>query len=184
MIAAVQASAKILPESCGSDQVKFDVKVKTPPDGKPSPDITPPAPGKAQIIFIETMNSEGLHLTTPTTRFGVDGAWVGANKGNSRFAVDVTPGEHNVCVNWQSNFDDQSDKFGLDTFTAEAGKIYYYEVKIMRFSEGVGTHMDFLFDLKQLSGIEGRYRTKISGESTSKSHIVDLSTSNTDVSDE
>lgn len=167
MIPAIQARATVLPESCGPDATTFNVKVQMPPDGEPSPDIAPPAPGKAQIIFIETMNSEGLHLTTPTTRFGVDGAWAGADKGNSRFAVDVTPGVHNVCVNWQSGWSDESDKVGMDTFTAEAGKIYYYEVKIVRLDQG-GKHLDIFFTLSQLGGIEGRYRTKVSGVSTFK----------------
>jgi hypothetical protein len=167
LFTAVQASATVLPESCGKDEIKFDVKVQTPPEGQPSPDIAPPQAGKAQIVFIETLNSEGLHLSTPTTRFGVDGEWVGADKGDSHFAVDVTPGEHNVCVNWQSDWSDEGNKVGMDTFTAEAGKVYYYEIKIVRLPQG-GKKMDFFFELKLLGKVEGRYRAKASGLSTSK----------------
>jgi len=168
LLPALQAFATVLPESCGKDEIKFEVKVTNPPEGQPSPDIAPPAPGKAQIVFIETLNSEGWHLTTPMTRFGVDGEWAGANKGASHFAVDVAPGERNVCVNWQSDWSDEGKKVAMDTFTAEAGKIYYYEIKIVRLSSGEGKKMDFFFELKQLGGIEGRYRTKASGLSTSK----------------
>jgi len=168
LVSAIPARATVLPESCGQDATKFDVKVETPPEGQPAPDIAPPAGGKAQIVFIETLNTEGFHWTTPTTRFGVDGEWVGANKGDSHFAIDVTPGEHNVCVNWQSDLSDESKKVGMDTFTAEAGKIYYYEIKIVRLTPGSGNKLDVFFDLKQLGGIEGRYRAKASAVSTSK----------------
>jgi hypothetical protein len=54
----------------------------------------------------------------------------------------------------------------MDTFTAEAGKIYYYEVKVIRLPQS--KDMDFLFDMKQLGGVEGRYRAKVTGLSTSK----------------
>jgi len=167
LLPALQAFATVLPESCGKDEVKFEVKVTNPPEGQPAPDPAPPAAGKAQIVFIETLNTEGLHLTTPTARFGVDGEWAGADKGNSHFAIDVAPGERNVCVNWQSDWSDEGKKVGMDTFTAEAGKTYYYEVKIYRLAQG-GNKMDFLFEFKQLGGIEGRFKTKATGVSTSK----------------
>ncbi|MGH9560095.1 MAG: hypothetical protein ACRD3S_01455 [Terracidiphilus sp.] len=167
LIATPQIRATVLPESCGGDETRFDVKVAKPPEGQPAPDIAPPAAGKAQIVFVETVNAEGFQWTTPTTRFGLDGQWVGANHGDSHFAIDVTPGEHNVCVNWQSENLSESNRVGMDTFTAEAGKIYYYEIKIVRIPGA--ERMDFLFDLKQLGGIEGRYRVKASGVSTWKS---------------
>ena len=166
LVPAAQALATVLPESCGKDAVKYSVKVKTPSEGQPAPEIPPPAEGKAQIVFIETVNSASFSLTTPTTRFGVDGEWVGANRGDSHFAIDLSPGEHNVCVNWQSDSSSEANKVGLDTFTAEAGKVYYYEIKVIRLPEA--KNMDFLFDFKQLGRVEGRYRAKVTGLSTSK----------------
>lgn len=167
ILGGLRAEATVLPESCGQDGAKFSVKVTTPQSGEASPEIPPPAAGKAQIVFIETLNTEGLHLTTPTTRVGVDGEWIGANKGDSHFSIDVAPGEHNVCVNWQSGIDDESNKVGMDTFTAEAGKIYYYEVKIVRLPQG-GNNLDILFQFSQVGGIAGRYRARASGVSTYK----------------
>jgi hypothetical protein len=169
LIPAMQARATILPESCGSDDIKFQVTVITQllPDWA-SPPIPPPTAGKAQIVFIETLNPTGWRATVPTTRFGVDGAWVGANKGYTHFAIDVTPGEHNVCVNWQSESSDEANRVSMDTFTAEAGKIYYYEIKIVW-----GGELDRFFNLSQLSGIEGRYRTRASGVSTWKTKKED-----------
>jgi hypothetical protein len=169
LIPAIQARATILPESCGEDPIKFSVNVNAS-TGLPRP----PAEGKAQIVFIETINAPGFHLTTPTTRFGVDGAWVGANKGDSHFTIDVAPGVRNVCVNWQtdSDLDSEAKRVGMDTFTAEAGKIYYYEIKILMGVQGA-SKLDLFFNLSQLGGVEGRYRAKASGVSTSKAKKED-----------
>jgi len=79
--------ATILPDSCGKDEEKFSVK-KLKYDRfdhlvlSPAPE--PPEPGKAQIIFIENFDTaEGLSFTVPTTRFGIDGTWAGANRDSS-----------------------------------------------------------------------------------------------------
>ena len=95
---AGQARAATLPDSCGADNVKFDVtteKNQAAPAG--------PAEGKAQIVFIENesqMIGAGMYATV---RFGMDGAWVGANYGNSYFALTVDPGVHHLCASWQSS---------------------------------------------------------------------------------
>ena len=60
-------------------------------------------------------------------RYGVDGAWVGANKGNSYFAVTVDPGVHHLCVSWQSALRQiEEEHVRMAIFTAEAGKVYYF----------------------------------------------------------
>lgn len=176
-------SETILPDSCGSDGVTF--KVKTKP-GQLPPDA--PEAGKAQIIFIENLDTAGgLFFTTPTTRFGVDGAWVGANRDSSYFVTSVDPGEHHLCVNWQSGTDNESKKVGMAKFTAEAGKVYYFEVLITRKRSGGGfvapasgpgvinggggmvggTRLDISFSFSLVDEDEGKYRVKASPLSTS-----------------
>jgi hypothetical protein len=93
LLSAVQARAKtILPDACGDDKVKFDV---TTQKNQPAP--APPADGKAQIVFVENQEAKAtLHYVT--VRYGVDGAWAGANYGNSYFAVTIDPGVHHLCV--------------------------------------------------------------------------------------
>lgn len=59
----------------------------------------------------------------------MNGAWVGANHGNSYFSVSVDPGEHHVCATLQSSVVDQ--RVELAHFTAEAGKIYYYRTRLV-----------------------------------------------------
>jgi hypothetical protein len=168
LIPAVPALATVLPESCGKDEIKFEVKIAAAPEGQASPDIPPPEAGKAQIVFIEAVERYGLFLTVPSTRFAVDGQWVGANRGDSHFAIDVMPGEHNVCVNWQSDSSDESKKVGMDKFTAEAGKVYYYQVAIKVRQDSQGWTKERAFDLTALSAEQGRYRARASGVSTSK----------------
>lgn len=168
LLPALHVNATVLPESCGKDEIKFEVKVKSPAQDQPSPDIAPPAAGKAQIVFIEAVERFGLFLTTPAVRFALDGEWVGATKGESHFAVDVTPGVHNVCVNWQADGGDESKKVGMETFTAEAGKVYYYQVKIRVKQDSQGWTKERTFDLTALSAEEGKYRARASGLSTAK----------------
>lgn len=112
----------ILPDACGADKVKFDVETKK---GLPGP--VPPAEGKAQIIFIETVINTGFLFGGPgyTTRFGLDGAWVGAAKNNSYFTMDIAPGKHHLCSSVQADGNAPKDMIGLTSFTAEAGKVYY-----------------------------------------------------------
>jgi hypothetical protein len=174
---ALQGRATVLPDSCGKDEVKFSVKAKGAPEGQPNAAIAPPEAGKAQIVFIEATETSGLILSTPTMRFGVDGEWVGANRGDSRFAVDVTPGVHHVCANWQSGEEEEARRVGLDSFTAEAGKVYYYEIKIVR-KKGVGNNnmggpmlTDVNFVFAAVSEDEGKFRVKASPPSTWKSHM-------------
>jgi hypothetical protein len=116
---AVCARAKtILPDSCGDPSIKFDVTTK-----KNQPAPAPPETGKAQIVFIESGHG--------VARYGMDGAWVGANDGDSYFAVAVAPGEHHLCMSFQlpaivgGKIKEESVR--MLTFTAEAGKVYYFE---------------------------------------------------------
>jgi len=171
---ALQGRATVLPDSCGKDEVKFSVKAKGAPEGQPNAAIAPPEAGKAQIVFIEATETSGLILSTPTMRFGMDGEWVGANRGDSRFAVDVTPGVHHVCANWQSGEEEEARRVGLDSFTAEAGKVYYYEAKVTMIAHQYGfgpnssreVDKDLVFG--QLSDDEGKYRVKASAVAASK----------------
>jgi hypothetical protein len=120
LIPAVQARAKtILPDSCGDPDIKFDVSTK-----KNQPPPAPPEAGKAQIILIES--GRGF-----AARYGMDGAWMGANDGDSYFAVTIAPGEHHLCLSFQirgigvGKLKEESVR--MLTFTAEAGKVYYFE---------------------------------------------------------
>ena len=115
---AVQSFANTLPDSCGDHRTVMEVathKHGPPPSG--------PEAGKARIVFIESADKNALPVTT---RFALDGSWVGANRGNSYFDVSVEPGEHHICADWQLNHRFIKDKQAFDVFTAEAGATYFF----------------------------------------------------------
>lgn len=113
---------------CGPANVTFDVSTKKVQQPAPVP-----ASEKAVVYFLQ----DDLRYNAtprPTTRFGVDGTWVGATHANSYFYVSVDPGEHHLCANWQSDvtpfhFGVPKRSTAATDFTAEAGKIYYFRAQ-------------------------------------------------------
>lgn len=156
LVSGVCASAKtVLPDSCGSDSVKFDVKTE-----KDQPPPAAPADGKAQIVLVGTVPNEGALMHWPAIRFGINGAWVGANKGNSYFTLDVAPGAQNICVSAQGVMAGMAkDLVDMQTFTAEAGKVYYFEARFGMIGGGNGGGV-VTFGLAPLNENDGKYRVK------------------------
>ncbi|MGA2808849.1 MAG: hypothetical protein ABSE87_11995 [Terracidiphilus sp.] len=152
--AACARAKTILPDACGDDSVKFDVKAemsKTPP--------APPAEGKAQLVFIENENHAIGPFMYATVRFGLDGAWAGANNNNSFFTVTVDPGVHHLCASWQSALRMLKKSIDVASFTAEPGKIYYFAANVKVIPVG-DSNATFDFNLAQLDDDEGKYRVK------------------------
>ena len=151
---AVQARATILPDACGDDKVKFDVSTKA---SKQPPAAAPD--GKAQIVFIENDDKEigCIALCEVTTRVGMDGAWVGANNGNSYFVLAVDPGVHHLCASWQSALPTLKKNVDVVSFTAKPGKVYYFAAQIV---DTGGKEVPPTIALSQLNEDEGQYRVK------------------------
>ena len=81
------------------------------------------------MYFIED-DTEFESTPKPTTRIGVDGAWVAANHGNSFSYFSVDPGEHHLCASWQGKTIIGATKTAAAAhFNAEADKVYYFTVK-------------------------------------------------------
>lgn len=99
---------------CGPMDIQFKIA-----QNKSQHTLLQPAPGKALVYFIQD---------TGTARIGMDGAWVGANRGHSYFSVPVEPGEHHVCVKMDILTDHPVE---LLHFTAEAGQIYYFRARLI-----------------------------------------------------
>ncbi len=106
--------------ACGPKDASFDVKLD-----KTQHTLAQPEPGRALVYFIQEKGSDAFAVTT---KIGIDGAWVGANKNSSYFAVSVEPGEHHVCANVQSF---RGHPVGLVHFTAEEGKVYYFDARVV-----------------------------------------------------
>jgi hypothetical protein len=138
---------------CGPSEAHFDVKT----DKKQHP-VAPPDAGKAVVYVFEDMEYG------PTMRVGLDGSWVGANKGKSYFYFSVDPGDHQVCTNWQSGtFKETSKRIGSAmTLKAEAGKVYYLRTQVYERSE-----RDRNVKLELVETAEGQFLVSASAFSTS-----------------
>lgn len=126
-----QAALTLTAVGCGPSEVKFDVKT----DEHRHPTALPES-GKAMVYII----GDFVMGSTPTTRVGIDGTWVGANHGNSYFFVPVDPGNHHLCVNWQSPFKSVSRIGSAANFTAEQGGTYYF--RAIRDEKGGGMGLE------------------------------------------
>lgn len=56
------------------------------------------------------------------TKLGVDGKWVGVNRGNNYFFLTLEPGEHYFCS--------QAENKSVLALSVEAGKTYYLQQKV------------------------------------------------------
>jgi hypothetical protein len=129
--------------ACGASDVNFQVKSDL--QGKHLPEV---AAGKAVVYFVQTQKIAALNRIT--AKIGLDGAWVGANQGDSYFSVTVDPGEHHLCARWQFDFA-RLQEVSLNNLTAESGKTYYFLVRITGDGQGV-----YSLDLVKLNGDEAQ----------------------------
>jgi hypothetical protein len=141
--AFAQAPPTLSTAACGPQKVSFSVKLDESPHTAAEPDS-----GKALVYFF---HDAGTSMTVgyPTVKIGIDGAWVGANHGNSYFSVSVEPGEHHVCATLQSSL--VAQRVELAHFTAEAGKVYYYRTRLP-----VSRSVELL-ELDPIDSDQGRY---------------------------
>jgi uncharacterized protein DUF2846 len=114
--------------ACGNFSVSMAVNLD---DSQHS--VAQPEPGKARIYFFQD-TGQAITVAYPTTKIGIDGSWVGANKKDSYFSVDVDPGEHHLCAAIQSAFIRKYVE--LARLNAEAGKVYYYRTRIFYSQNG------------------------------------------------
>ncbi len=147
------ASKTVLPDACGSDAIRFEVDTK-----KDQPPPAPPSDGNAQIVFIQTVIRPHFWVGNAgyTTRYGVDGKWVGATGDNTYFVVNVPAGAHHLCYSVHGS----KDKVGTASFKAEAGMTYYFEFKVETQRVGQGGIIDTSF--RRVDEDEGQFRVKAS----------------------
>jgi hypothetical protein len=137
--------------SCGPSNMDFDVKLDSAQHS-----LGQPEPGKALVYVIEVFERPPGELGTPTIRVGLNGTWVGANRGSSYLSFSVDPGEHHLCTNWQSRFKRLSGQHSLANFTAEAGKTYFFRVQTHVESEGRNSEVWYI-ELQPVNPDEGKY---------------------------
>ncbi|MDR3792371.1 MAG: hypothetical protein P4L03_03230 [Terracidiphilus sp.] len=141
--AFAQKTPAALPAACGPENINFDVKLD-----KSQHTLDTPEAGKARVYFLED---------SATVRIGLDGAWVGANRGHSYFSVSVGPGEHHLCVK-AATLDHPIE---LVHFTAEAGEVYFFRGRVLPATDG----MYLLFgqsDSDEAKSLIGSYARSVS----------------------
>jgi len=141
-----QTTPAMLPGACGKSQVGMVVKLV-----KIQQAAAQPGPGKALVYFIEDSGHGG---GGNTTKIGMDGNWIGANKRNSYFSISVAPGEHHLCAAIEPS--DAWSYVELAHFTAEPGKVYFYRTRIFVTRDGIE-----YFSLAPLDSDAGAYAVSI-----------------------
>lgn len=124
LIGAIAEAQSNPASACGNPATKFEVKPSAAA-------ISPGVDAEKAVVFIIEHDLTTRTFTTPSTRIGMDGEWLGATSGNSYAFFVVSPGTHHLCAD---------TKFGgvggvgqaflhLD---AKPGASYFLEVRNMR----------------------------------------------------
>jgi hypothetical protein len=142
--------------ACGPASINFDAKADSTQHPTPQPDAD-----KA-IVFVVADLGQCSDCGRPTLslndvgdavlKVGMDGVWAGASRGDSYLFASATPGDHHLCLNWQSRLEERSRAFAMTNFTAEAGKTYYFRARLFP-----GHSDDFSLDLDPMSSDAGKY---------------------------
>jgi hypothetical protein len=156
-----QSSIVAVEAACGPKDVQFETQTA------PSQPITQPEAGKSLVFVVEVFDKVVNQISRPTLRVGVDGKWVGADKGNSYISFSVESGEHHLCARWQSRWKRFSNEEAFNGFTADPGKIYYFRALITEIPTSIGSS-SFYLDLEPLNGDEGKYLVASSALSASQ----------------
>jgi hypothetical protein len=139
--------------ACGQNDVEFRVTTSSHPD--PQLDA-----GKAIVYVVEVQDLQAWRAQT--TRMGMDGAWLGANRGNTYLVFSVDPGEHHFCADWTSS-GSGTRLVSLASLTAEPGKVYYLRAR----TDG-GRYTYPSIDLDLVNSDEGRLLVALSASSQSE----------------
>ena len=116
-------SQPVDPNSCGPESAEFTVDRD---DTQPAP--TDPEPGKALVFVVDDYKGALETAGIPTIRIGLDGTWVGANRGKSYIYFSLEPGEHRLCAAGQRSDKTLAHQRTQAHFTAESGKLYYFSI--------------------------------------------------------
>jgi hypothetical protein len=167
-VSALAQNSNVIPHApaCGAPKVQFSAKMDSGQTAAPEIES-----GKALVYVVEDQKFKAVKDVT--ARIGLDGAWVGATRGNSFLFFSVEPGEHHLCADWVSSFLTYGRNVALFGFTAEAGKIYHFRARTtggpppMTERSGLGDSASI--DLDLVNSDEGRLLVESSTLSVSHS---------------
>jgi hypothetical protein len=145
---------------CGPRKTQFSVKTDRTLHA-----VRQPEPAKALVYVIEQGQPEGGEAKV-TVRVGLNGNWMGANYGESYLSFAVAPGEHHVCVDWQSILKSRQKLSAAAELTAEAGKTYYFRAEVV-LTQATESH-DERLSIKAVDAPEGMLLVSKSAQSVWK----------------
>lgn len=108
-----------------ANQQELEGKACGPKDAKSSADTdktnhpAPEPPPDMAMVYVVRPTMMGNKIQT---MLGVDGKWLGINRGNNYFYFTLSPGEHYLCS--------QAENRSVIAMNVEAGKTYYLQQKI------------------------------------------------------
>lgn len=108
---ASKADSSAAEAACGPRRMKFEVITDKSQHPTPAPEN-----GKAMVYVVQ--EDAGFF----TSLIGVDGKWMGANRGRTYFFFPVAPGEHHLCAMATA----LGHRVSLHKLKAEAGQTYYF----------------------------------------------------------
>jgi hypothetical protein len=140
--------------ACGASNAKLKVHL----DNKQHPLGTTDA-DHALIYIIE----EGGLMGNFTTRYGMDGNWIGDNHGmRSYFFRTIEAGDHRLCREWQSPTLFRGHPVSVLSFTAKGSVVYYFRAKVDHMSSPQ------TIDLQPINADEGTLLISTSAFSTTE----------------
>src|SRR5262249_13429998 len=126
VLAQTKPAQPVDPNSCGPGTVEFTVDRE---DTQPAP--AEPEPGKALVFVVDNYQGALEAAGIPTIRIGLDGTWVGANRGKSYIYFSVDPGEHRLCAAGQRDDKALAHQRTQAHFGAEPGKLYFFRIQTL-----------------------------------------------------
>jgi hypothetical protein len=163
------APASLPLSACGPMSVNFQIKM-----GDTQPPNVTPEPGKALVYVIEDQQFKAAKNVI--VRIGLDGAWVGATRGDSYLSFPVEPGKHHLCADITPGLLSTRRPVSLFGLTTEAGGVYYFRARTTggpsSAMEGNGLNDTISIDLDLLNRDEGKYLVAYSSRSVSNARSV------------
>jgi hypothetical protein len=135
--------------ACGSEHAKVEVHSESTQHPMTSPDAS-----HALVYIIQTDEFHLYVMGAFTTKYGLDGNWIGGNNKASYFFASVDPGTHHLCAEWGTTFRHYVTPVSIAKVVLQPGKSYFFRARVVFFSvSGVGERS---ITLEPVDAEEGR----------------------------
>lgn len=138
--------------ACGAEEITFRVTAAR------DHSRLLPAGTKANVYVLQDI-LDSPTLGASTTRIGMDGKWLGANRKRSYSAFTINAGLHHICVDWYDNANPRS--LVLYRLDAVPGGVYYLRTRLLSAFPGATapslSEAIFQLDMQMVDADEGEF---------------------------